>query len=429
MRRRSFKHSLFPIAAAALLVTAVSCIEVGEAPNLSVAPETLNLENVAGSGTITVTCSAGWVAESNVAWLTLSPKSGTGNGEVIVTATENAAMEAREAKITFTAGSAEKGIIGVTGGITDKTVTVRQAGAAPKLDKSVEFTFTGNVITFYATAKSITVDWEDGSALGEYDNLYDTGVTHTYASNAEHTVRIQAEKLSLFNCGGKFPTAGSITALDVSNCTALTELHCSYNQLSALDVSKNTTLKVLRCTDNRLSTLDVSECTALTYLNCGHNQLSALDVSKNTTLTWLDCHSNRLSTLDVSKNTKLEVLGCSYNPLSALDVSNNTALTLLACGGNELSALDVSKNTALTFLDCGDNPLSALDVSKNTKLTWLDCFENQLSADALNRIFTDLPDLSGMEAGLIRLWSNPGTGTCDLSIAADKNWTVGESDW
>jgi hypothetical protein len=53
------------------------------------------------------------------------------------------------------------------------------------------------------------------------------------------------------------------------------------------------------------------------------------------------------------------------------------------------------------------------------------CDNNQLSADALNRIFTDLPK----SEGLISIEDNPGTDTCNRSIAADKNWTDGMSNW
>jgi hypothetical protein len=57
------------------------------------------------------------------------------------------------------------------------------------------------------------------------------------------------------------------------------------------------------------------------------------------------------------------------------------------------------------------------------------CDYNQLSADALNRIFTDLPDRSGIETGRISLWYNPGTDTCYFSIATQKNWEVDKPDW
>ena len=163
-------------------------------------------------------------------------------------------------------------------------------------------------------------------------------------------------------------TDNQLTALDVSENTALTELDCRYNKLTALDVSKNTALTILECNANRLTALDVSKNTALTELDCSFNELTALDVSKNTALTALDCSINKLTALDVSKNTALTKLYCNENRLTALDVSKNTALTVLRSNHNQLTTLDVSKNTALLYLSCTSNQLTSLDLN-NTKIT------------------------------------------------------------
>ena len=171
-----------------------------------------------------------------------------------------------------------------------------------------------------------------------------------------------------------------LTSLDVSSCTALRTLDCLNNQLTSLDVSQNTALTRLKCYKNPLTALDVSQNTALTELNCKKNQLTALDVSQNTALTKLVCAENKLAALDVSKNTALKIFACGENPLTALDVSQNIALTQLICDRNQLTALDVSQNTALTWLDCDNNQLTALDVSKNTALRTLECFINKLTA-------------------------------------------------
>ncbi len=176
----------------------------------------------------------------------------------------------------------------------------------------------------------------------------------------------------------------------------------------------------LDCNENNLSSLDVSKCTKLTYLECDENNLSSLDVSKNTELTVLRCFDNNLSSLDVSKCTKLTYLECDENNLSSLDVSKNTELTYLVCG-DKLSSLDVSKNIKLTVLSCGDNNLTSIDVSKCTKLTHLGCWDNKLSSSALNKIFGDLPQV---ENGYIYIPGNPGSDTCDRSIAENKGWDV-----
>lgn len=70
-----------------------------------------------------------------------------------------------------------------------------------------------------------------------------------------------------------------------------------------------------------------------------------------------------------------------------------------------------------------------MDVSKNTALTHLTCHNNKLSASALNKIFDDLPQGKKVNDGYynqstIYIYNNPGTNTCDKSIATNKGWRV-----
>ena len=221
-------------------------------------------------------------------------------------------------------------------------------------------------------------------------------------------------------------TDNQLTALDVSENTALTKLNCCFNKLTSLDVSKNTALTILECNANRLTSLDVSKNTALTELNCSVNKLTSLDVSKNTALTELYCNDNQLTSLDVSKNTALISLSCVCNQLTSLDVSKNTALTKLNCSINKLTALDVSKNTALTKLNCSINKLTALDVSKNMALTELYCNDNQLtSLDLSNTNIMNDPNC-GNNIYQIVVDNDP---TFDLSILPGNFVVANASDW
>ena len=120
-----------------------------------------------------------------------------------------------------------------------------------------------------------------------------------------------------------------IGKLDVSNCTELVELDCSYNQLTELDISNNT---------------------AMWYLDCGYNQLTELDVSNNTALVHLYCGDNQLTELDISNNTALEHLVCDNNQLTELDISNNTAMWILSCRNNQLTSLNLESSYSLSFL-------------------------------------------------------------------------------
>jgi hypothetical protein len=419
-------------AAVMLLMMVASC---DKKPDLPPEPEPVPVSDIrlnktaimliaGNSETLTTSLTPGNATDQTVIWTSSNPETASVDNGVITALSEGSAI------ITATASS---------GKTASCTITV-----IPN-SHLIAFTFTGNRVEFSVTSSVIFVDWGDGSALAKYDehsdgndNLY---VSYTYKNDAEHTVRImQAGGLSLFAC------TGQLTALDVSNCyslkqlwcgenlltelnvsnnTALTLLRCNDNQLSALDVSKNTALTELICDNNRLARLDVSWNTELTFLSCDYNQIGFLDVSRNTELTELSCDRNLLTGLSVSNNPKLKSLNCIGNQLSRLGVSNAVALEFLSCPVNELSSLDISTNTALRQLHCGNNRLSSLDVSKNMALWVLSCDNNRFGITAINRIFTDLPDLSGSyTGGVLSFLNNPGSEGCDPSIATAKNWGV-----
>ena len=193
--------------------------------------------------------------------------------------------------------------------------------------------------------------------------------------------------------------------LDVSGCTALTEVRCWSSgdiQLTGLDVSECVALAELYCAGNELTELDVSGCAALEVLHCSHNEIMELDVSNCTALTRLDCDGNELTELDVSECAALENLDCSGNQLTELDVSANAALENLDCSGNQLTELDVSTNAELYELDCSWNQLTELDVSVNTELGSLDCSGNQLTElDLSNNPQIDIDTISAEGSGFI----------------------------
>ena len=224
-----------------------------------------------------------------------------------------------------------------------------------------------------------------------------------------------------------------LTGLDVSGCTSLVELYCLENKLTELDVSGCAALEILDCYGNDLTELDVSGCAALEALECRGNWLTELDVSAKTelydldcslnhllteldvsgcaALEILDCYGNDLTELDVSECAALEELDCDYNHMTELDVSANTELRRLYCSGNQLTELDVSGCAALEVLYCDGNELTELDVSANTELEILGCSENHL---------TEL-DLSNNPRIDIDTISTDGYGFIGVSTKLDEN--------
>ena len=256
------------------------------------------------------------------------------------------------------------------------------------------------IVTMETTVQAVNLqlEWEGNGTISVNGKPATNGGTYASFSVVDGKVNLVATgdvTLTVLRCN-----ENQLTALYVSECTALTRLDCSDNPLTNLDVSKNTeltelycgrnlltnldvtkctALEVLLCNDNQLLGLDVSGCTALKYLGCSNNQLANLDASKNTALMNLQCYKNRLTSLNVSGCTALEVLLGNDNQLLGLDVSGCTALKDLGCSYNQLANLDVSKNTALTSLGCENNLLTNLDISKCPKLTVLYAFGQSIT--------------------------------------------------
>lgn len=215
--------------------------------------------------------------------------------------------------------------------------------------------------------------------------------------------RSENVKISISGIGTISIDWGDGTAVETGELSdQLSEFAHSYSEkLSRTVTITGGTVTVLFCFKGSLTSLDVSNCTSLKKLFCVQNQLTSLDVSKNIMLEELDVYSNRLTGLDISKNTALQIVRCSENRLTSLDVSKNKGLTHLWCNQNQLTSLDVSKNTGLTFLDC---QLNALSVA------------------ALNDLFRTLHGNRISEDQIVHFAENPGTDDCDASIAEAKGW-------
>ena len=227
--------------------------------------------------------------------------------------------------------------------------------------------------------------------------------------------------------------------------TALTELDCSFNQLTELDLSKITALKYLDCSENySFTTLDLSKNTELTYLNCSGNILTTLDLSKNTELTYLNCSGRQLKELnisgcvkltefmcwgsqikelDLSNNTALKKLYFYDNQLTTFDVSNNTALEILQCDRNQLTELDVSKCTKLTLLGCTGNQLRTLNVSNNKSLKYLYCYTNQIKGEGMDALVKNLPTVNNNRLYAISDENEQNEMTkTQVAAAKEKGW-------
>jgi len=116
--------------------------------------------------------------------------------------------------------------------------------------------------------------------------------------------------------------------------------------------------------------------------------------------------------------------GDIYDSVTALNVTKLKNLYILDCNNNLLTELDLSQNTNLRYLTCNDNQLTSVKLNSPV-IYWVYLHNNQLSAAALNEIFYSLPDVNDfVKQRVISISNNPGTETCDKSIAENKGWIV-----
>ncbi|MCX6303419.1 MAG: BACON domain-containing carbohydrate-binding protein [Bacteroidetes bacterium] len=109
------------VTAAGVTPVVVTVSQAGTAPTLLVTPPNQNVTSVAGNTSFTVTSNSSWIVTSDQTWCTVTT-SGSGNGTILATYTENTTALTRVANITVTVA-----------GISPVTVMVTQAGITPTL--------------------------------------------------------------------------------------------------------------------------------------------------------------------------------------------------------------------------------------------------------------------------------------------------------
>ena len=267
---------------------------------------------------------------------------------------------------------------------------------------------------------TIDINWGDNSIIETF-TLQELPVSffHHYTGTPPFTITIEGEDITFFSS-----VANQLTDLGFSNMTEITKIDCASNGLKSLAVNGCVALEELTCYNNQLTSLDLSNNTALTFLDCRFNPLTSLNVG-NTKLKSLNL--NEFSTIEhlvVNNNKNLTELDCSNNRIKSLDLSGNTALTILHCSNNQLTNLDATNNIALKTLNCSMNKITNLDATNNIALKTLDCSMNRFSTDALNDLFETLHINTVTGEKTVHILGNPGSFTCNQSVAIEKGWVV-----
>ena len=125
-------------------------------------------------------------------------------------------------------------------------------------------------ISFYVTAKKITIDWGDGNKDEFTPNGANIEYSHEYAYQNFQTISIVTESITSISFYSY--TKGTVHELRFGKCTELKEIYCSSQNLTVLDI-KNVVafLEKLGCSRSQLFSLDVSGASKLKELGCSNN--------------------------------------------------------------------------------------------------------------------------------------------------------------
>lgn len=263
----------------------------------------------------------------------------------------------------------------------------------------------------------------------------------------------------------------SISGLELNDVPGLEVLRAGYNGYKALDIAKCPGLKVLDIRGTSagpirlnalpsleelnmqltgISSVNLSGNTKLRHLVLSQNALTAIDLSANKAIEHLDVNRNEISTVDLSMLSKLRFIDCSSNALKTLDLASNNALDSVYCSvnsltelplpaGNHIQFLDFASNSiasqpdnigAVKYLNCSDNKWTATDFTKTPEIIGIDIHSNMLGKEALNAMFTQIPDINGIVIpendaswmGVLNYKDNPGTAEVSPEVPETKGW-------
>jgi len=243
------------------------------APTLAVTPTNQSVSPPAGSTVFTVTSNANWTAASNQGWCTVTP-SGTGNGSITATFTENNTATQRSANVTVT-----------TPGLTSIVVTVTQA--APTL----AVTPSNQNVAASAGTTSFTVSSNAGWAVSSNQswcvvNSSGTGngnISAVYSENTSLTARTANITITVNGLTPQVVTVSQAGTTPSLSVTPASQSVAATSGSTAFTVTSNTSWSALS---------DQTWCT-VTPSGSGNGSITAT-YDQNTTT------SSRTATITVS---------------------------------------------------------------------------------------------------------------------------------
>ena len=236
-------------------------------------------------------------------------------------------------------------------------------------------------------------------------------------------------KLESLNCSEQ-PEDGGTSAddtmeFDISACTGLKTLNCSYCPIETLNVSNLSNLETIDASGCNLSEITLDGAVKLSSLNINCNEITDLHIPETNEIKTLDCsESLGIETINFAVLTKLESLDVSDSYVPELDFSICPDLQVL-------NAMNTGFGNPDATTDNEDLPNIDIDLKSNAKLKDIDMSmvnvnvltlpENDIVANlsASNSAVTQIVNLE-KQLGLETL-NIAGTGISALDLSANTN--------
>jgi hypothetical protein len=222
-------------------------------------------------------------------------------------------------------------------------------------------------------------------------------------------------------------TDRQLTSFSGTELSSLTGLYIARNKLTSFLGTGLSSVTTIDLSYNQFDNFSGTGLSSLTSLYLGYNRLRSLDRTDLSSLVELDLSGNQFTTFSGTGLPSLSFLFLSFNQLESFSVTDLPLLEVLQLSGNQLTSFSGAGLDSLVSLNLSENQLTSIDGAgmelsfyHHHALAGSDFKYNNLSASALNAFFTSL----GNASGVLEVAYNPGSATCDPTIATAKGYTV-----
>ena len=290
-------------------------------------------------------------------------------------------------------------------------------------------------MAFKTTTGFLLITWWDGTT----EQIGDGELVWLYPQKAI-TNGAEPKDVVIVSCNSSGVKSGTFTDVLIDSQT-----------ISKFNTGLCESLIAIDLTGNSLTMLDLTRCDHLVTLELGdNNSLASLDVDNLTELQLLHFNDTLISSIAFVDLINVQELDATRAPINNLDVSSLTELGFLYAGGSsdlttltlgslaELSSIEVMNSPSLTTLDmsqcpnisyvgahdCGLTSINATGVAGVFDFCQIYIHNNYLTKTAIDTFFTGLGTVGSPGFATIDVQDNPGSATCDTTIAENKNWIV-----